>query len=408
MLKRIVLPVSLLLVVGLALFFSFSPGTKVLPDISPTKNDAPGNIVENSPPAPGDNSRGPTRKRMVLAAAGDIMVHSPQFMGAYLPEKDCYDFDANFTYIAPYLQKADFAVTNLETTLAGKEYGYSGYPLFNSPPEIASALKKSGFDLLFTANNHSLDRGKAGILNTIQHIEEAGLNFVGTARSQEERDGGYLLFQKDLRIAFFAYTYGTNGLPIPDKEEYLLNLIAEDKMREDIGRAKNEMQADFIVFGIHWGNEYQRLPTSQQRELARELIGEGVDLIIGNHSHVVQPAEYIETDNNEGLVLYSLGNFISNQRPRYCDSGSIVFIQIEKDLFTSGQHVSLLEIIPTWVYKYADQGRWKYRILPIKAPTDVENYQEIFNLNTRDLKRLAEVPSEIGDIMQYYREEAGP
>jgi poly-gamma-glutamate capsule biosynthesis protein CapA/YwtB (metallophosphatase superfamily) len=400
--KRIFLFTSLSLIIIILVLFITSPvpGINIpwMGKVSELDTDEDIITLKNTDIVQKDNCIENYMRSVILAAAGDVMVHSPQFKGAYLPEEDKYDFNDNFTYIAPYLQKADFAVANLETTLAGPEYGYSGYPLFNSPPEIVSALKEAGFNLLFTANNHSLDKGEKGIINTIRHIEESGLSFVGTARNEEEKNKIAMFHINELKIAFFAYTYGTNGIPFPDGKDYLVSLISKEKMEADIRRAK-ELEADVIIFGLHWGNEYQRYPTEQQRELARYLIEQGVDLIIGGHPHVVQPAEYIKTDNNEGLVLYSLGNFISNQRTRYCDSGVVVLVKIENDSRENSNHVSLLEINPTWVYKFYEHGRSKYKILPVLGPTCKDTYQEMFNLNASDLQRLEEVPLEIREIM---------
>lgn len=338
----------------------------------------------------------------VLAAVGDIMIHSPQIAGAYLESEDRYDFQENFSYITPYLKKADFVVGNLETTLTGKEYGgYSGYPLFNSPPELAGVLKKSGFDLLITANNHSLDRGPAGITNTIHNLEEAGLNFVGTARSLEERKRGYLLTRNGIKVAFFAYTYGTNGLPVPPGQDYAVSLTDEQCMREDIFRAKNIDGADIVVFYMHWGNEYQRIPSDQQRELARKLIDLGVNVIIGSHPHVVQPAEIMKTEKGAGLVFYSLGNFISNQRDRYCDTGIIAYIKIQPDPEPNSIRISLLEVEPARVHKYKEEGRWLYRILPVREVLNTEQAQEIFKLSAVDYQRVAEALQDTEDTFYW-------
>lgn len=340
---------------------------------------------------------------LILAAVGDIMIHSPQITSAYLKSEDRYDFQENYVYVTPYFKKADFVLGNLETTLAGKEYGgYSGYPLFNSPPELAGVLKKSGFDLLITANNHTLDRGEAGIINTIHNLEEAGLDFVGTARHWEERKKGFLLNRNGLKVAFFAYTYGTNGLPVPAGKDYLVSLINEQRMREDIFRAKYVEDADIIVFCMHWGHEYHRIPSDQQKEMARKLIDLGVHIIIGNHPHVVQQVEVLKTEKNTGLVFYSLGNFISNQRERYCDTGIIVYIKILPDFDEANVfHISLLDIEPAWVHKLREEGRWQYRILPVREVLNTEQAQEAFNLSATDRQRVAEVFQETEEIIYW-------
>jgi poly-gamma-glutamate capsule biosynthesis protein CapA/YwtB (metallophosphatase superfamily) len=304
--------------------------------------------------------------QVLLAAVGDIMVHSPQLSSAYDHHKGVYNFHECFTDIAPHLQKADFAVGNFETTLAGSEKGFSGYPRFNSPVELAAALKDSGFDLLFTANNHSMDSGADGVMKTIENLEAAGLSYAGTARSQEEKESGFVFFQNDIKIIFYAYTYGTNGIPLPSDRDYLVSLIDEERIKSDVYRAKNIEKADLVIVSMHWGNEYERLPAEGQRELAEWLIDSGVDVIIGTHPHVIQPAEIIRTENSKGLVLYSLGNFISNQRWRYTDAGIVVYLQITKDHVLNKVEVSIQGTTPTWVHKFLEDGRWKFKVLPVE------------------------------------------
>ncbi|MGI5823706.1 MAG: CapA family protein, partial [Dethiobacteria bacterium] len=193
-----------------------------------------------------------------------------------------------------------------------------------------------------------------------------------------------------IRTAFLAYTYGTNGLPIPPDKDYLINLIDEGLISEDIFRAKSTYAADIIVVCIHWGLEYQRVPSDQQKELARTLIELGADIIIGNHPHVIQPAEIVETEKGSGLVFYSLGNFISNQRDRYCDTGVIAFIKIRFDPETNTYFISLSGTEPTWVHKFRQGGRWQYRILPVREVLNTAQAREIFNLSPESFQRLQE------------------
>ncbi len=358
--------------------------------------------------------------RLLLAAVGDIMVHSPQLAAAYDHHKGTYNFHECFTAIAPYLQKADLAVGNFETTLAGAEKGFSGYPLFNSPAELAAALKDSGLDLLFTANNHSMDSGADGVVRTIDNLETAGLGYTGTARSREEKENGFVFFQNGIKLIFYAYTYGTNGIPLPSGRDYLVSLIDEERIKSDVHRAKNIEKADLVIVSMHWGIEYERLPAEEQRALAKRLIDYGVDLIIGTHPHVVQPAEIIKTGNSGGLVLYSLGNFISNQRWRYSDAGLVVYLRITKNHALNETAVQIQEAVPTWVHKYLENGRWKFKILPAEEtlsaaalseeasdaggaspeedkPSRAEN---IFS--PQDYKRLLEVPGETKEIFWRY------
>lgn len=342
---------------------------------------------------------------VTLAAAGDIMVHSPQYQSAYDPETGTFDFSRHFLEISPYLRQADLTVANLETTLTGRAYPYAGYPRFNSPPELAGNLQEAGFDLLFTANNHSLDYGETGVLNTITHLEAAGLDFVGTARDPGEQAEGYRVNLQQIDLAFFAYTYGTNGIPIPRGKDYLVSLLDEGQITADIQRAKEDEGADLVIIGLHWGQEYQRLPTPQQRQLARRLVDAGADVIIGTHPHVIQPVEWIETEDHRGLVFYSLGNFISNQRNRYRDSGIIVYFTIKKDLVLQQTSVSLDHIEPTWVLRKNQLGPDRYAILPVNSLLQDEARLEESDLSGQEIQRLREVKEETEDIFWRYWEE---
>jgi poly-gamma-glutamate synthesis protein (capsule biosynthesis protein) len=244
-----------------------------------------------------------------------------------------------------------------------------------------------------------MDSGEEGVLNTIKLIVEKGLNYTGTARSEEERKKGFLLYQNDIKAAFFAYTYGTNGIPLPFGKEYMVPLIEKQLIGEDIIRAKNELQADIVIIGLHWGDEYQRLPSTYQKELAMEIVDMGADIIIGTHPHVIQPAEVIKTEKREGLVLYSLGNFISNQRWRYADSGIIVYLKIElKNSDLKSTKVTILEAVPTWVHRYLQGNKWKYTVLPVQAVLEAENARETYHLSEQDYQRLQEVLRETKEI----------
>lgn len=348
--------------------------------------------------------QGYSTTEVTVAAAGDIMVHSPQFHSAFAPETGTFDFSKHFMEISPYLQQADLTVANLETTLTGPAYPYSGHPRFNSPPELAGDLRGAGFDLLFTANNHSLDYGETGVLNTITHLEEAGLDFVGTARNPEERVDGYRVNLQQIDLAFLAYTYGSNGIPVPRGKDYLVSLIDEGQIVADIQRVKEDQGADAVIIALHWGQEYQRLPTPQQRQLARRLIDAGADVIVGTHPHVIQPVEWIETENHQGLVFYSLGNFISNQRNRYRDSGIIVYFTIKKDLVLKQTTVSLAHMEPTWVLRKNQLGPDRYAILPVNPLLQQEEKMEARNLSGQQMQRLREVKRETEDIFWRYWE----
>jgi poly-gamma-glutamate synthesis protein (capsule biosynthesis protein) len=331
---------------------------------------------------------------ITIGAVGDIMGHMPQVNAAYNRELDSYDFRDNYVHVKEIFQSADIVVGNLETTLAGRERVFSGYPKFNTPDELADALAGAGFDVLSTANNHSLDRGEQGVLRTLEVLRDRGLVPVGTASSEEERNALVILEKNNIKAGFLAYSYGTNGIPIPPGKGYLVNLIDESQMAEDIARLKAD--ADVVVVSMHWGNEYARQPNARQKELAQQLVGWGADIILGSHPHVLQPMEFIEAfdDGGElrrGFVIYSLGNFISNQRDRYRDSGVILLVDVMKNLHTGKVELAQVSYIPTWVHKYYLNNKWNFRILPVERFIYSYSIGAEDILRAADLKRLEEV-----------------
>lgn len=302
-----------------------------------------------------------------LVAVGDVMMHTPQIWSGYEYKTDKFNFDYFFDEVREDITSGDIAIANLETTLAGKEKRFTGYPLFNAPDEIADALKNAGFDIIVTSNNHSMDRGEEGVLRTIKVLEERGLVNVGTNKSGEENILR-ILNVKGVKIGFLAYTYGTNGIPV--KKSYLVNIIDEAKVLKDVSKAKNEV--DVLVVYFHFGNEYQRKPSDFQRELSKKVIEEGADIVIGSHPHVVQSGEWIfikdENLNQKKYVHYSLGNFISAQKFPYTDEGLMLRVNIEVDKKSNKVYIKEVEEIPTWVHRYRENGKIKFIVKKGRKP----------------------------------------
>lgn len=266
-----------------------------------------------------------------LVVAGDIMSHISQVYDAYVAETGEYDYSPMMVEPAEQLQKADYAVGNLETVLGGGP-NYSGYPCFNTPDILAYNAREAGFDLLTTANNHSRDVGMDGVYRTLDVLDQAEVAHVGSYRTQQERDqtsGVYVADVGGISVAFLDYTYGLNGFRLPEDQMYAVNLfnldyyttLAQpdyDLLAADLETARG-MGVDLIAVVIHWGVEYQDAPNIYQTQLAEFLVAQGADLILGGHPHVLQPYETItvtgwDGNEREGFVCYSLGNFISDQR----------------------------------------------------------------------------------------------
>lgn len=304
-----------------------------------------------------------------LLAVGDIMFHMPQIKSAQLT-RDSYDFLPVFKYVKDYIEEADMALANFETVTAGRDRAYSGFPRFNSPEESILALKDAGFDILSTANNHSLDQGKTGIISTLNNIDKYGLKAIGTYKEPqiepliEELNG--------IKIGFLSYTYGLNGLDSllsAEEATYMVNTIDEEKIEREIQDLK-ERDVDLVAIYIHWGNEYERAPSEYQISLGHKMIEWGGDIILGSHPHVIQKSEIINQDGKDKFIIYSMGNFISNQSETsmgdpFTEDGLMVEIDIEKNMKRGETIIKNVNYIPTWVYKSGQGNKVEYEILPI-------------------------------------------
>ena len=335
-----------------------------------------------------------------LSAVGDVMVHSAQ-LEAQSNGNGAYNFDNNFKYIKDIISDSDISIANLETTINPNK-PCSGYPNFNAPKELLHTLKDVGFDIISTVNNHSLDTGYSGVLSTANEIENIGLDVVGT-KSKVENKNYSIKNVKDINIGIASFSYGEvinnqkylNGIK-SGKANDLMNVINVNSVQKSFDTIKKEIDlmksdgAEFIIIMLHWGEEYKQTPTKYQTELAQLLANEGVDLILGSHPHVVQSIEYVKSENSdkECLVVYSMGNIISNQREeemgfKESENGIIPVIDLEK---TKDGQVNIVsaKYIPTWVDKYNKAGKNYYEIIPIIG--DVNSVSQNKNASTEDLQ----------------------
>ena len=281
----------------------------------------------------------PAPQRVRLLFAGDAMCHTPQIRSAYR-KGGSIDFKSAFAGVKPHFDKADIAIVNLETTISPNSR-YSGYPCFSSPKQYADALAWLGADVAILANNHCCDNGAIGVRSTIAKLDSLGIAHTGVFHNAEERERNAILRleHNGIKLAIVNYTYGTNGNPVP--RGCIVNRINTAQMAKDIELASKG--SDCVIACMHWGFEYQQQPCSEQRKLAQFLHSHGVDLVIGSHPHVVQP--YVATDSL--ITLYSLGNFISNQKKPNTDGGLLAEIEIEKG--ADGVCKYSLHTIPVWV-----------------------------------------------------------
>jgi poly-gamma-glutamate synthesis protein (capsule biosynthesis protein) len=321
-----------------------------------------------------------------ISAVGDLMCHSPQFEYARV-SADSFDFNPSFEIIKKYLQNSDFTFGNLETVTGGKAKGYSGYPFFNAPDQFVSAVKSAGFNLITTSNNHALDGGEAGLLRTISIIKNYGLNYTGTFISARDRDSIRIYNLKGIKVGLLAYTYGTNGNPVPKGKPYLINIIDTALIRNDINLYRHS-GADIVLVYFHFGIEYKRTPVDYQKTIVEKTIADGADLIIGGHPHVIEPAVFFKTNGarlDTGLAVYSMGNFISNQRWRYSDAGVVLKIIIRKNLINGTISISKVTILPTWVFKGKIKNKNEFKILPA---ADTLNSVFVDEMSNNDKKKM--------------------
>ena len=269
-----------------------------------------------------------------MAVVGDIMCHSPNYKDAYNASTKKYDFSTFFSQIKSYISNADIAVGNLETTFAGGNKAYSGYPTFNSPPQLAKDVQDLGIDVLTTSNNHSMDSGYNGLINTIDTLDDLGISHTGTFKSEEDKNKILIKDVNGVKIAFLSYTYGTNGIAIPKGKEYCINLIDKDLIKKQLESAKAQ-NPDVICVSMHWGIEYKLQPNTEQTNLADYLFENGADIILGSHPHVLEPMEkrtvtLSDGTKKDGFVIYSLGNFISAQKDKYTKDSIKLNLKITK------------------------------------------------------------------------------
>jgi poly-gamma-glutamate synthesis protein (capsule biosynthesis protein) len=297
-----------------------------------------------------------------LSAVGDIMCHSTQFNYARVG-KDSFDFKPVFDSIRKYLRRSDFVAGNLETVIADSDKNYAGYPVFNTPPDFLEGLKYAGFSHLIVANNHILDRGLKGLQSTLKKIRQYGFTYSG---ANIPNDSIRIFSIKGIKFAFLSFTYFINN---PDKNlKKYIETITPRNIIEKISRAKKK-GAEITIVYFHFGKEYERFPNAAQKQIARTAVKAGADLIIASHTHVVQPADFIRRGQDSVFVLYSMGNFLSNQRWRYSDGGVILNIRLIKNISRDSVYIGKISFLPIWVFKGKINSKRQYLIYPMpKAP----------------------------------------
>lgn len=317
-----------------------------------------------------------------LLFVGDAMQHQGQLDAAKAAGGGTrYDYSDCFTFIAPAITEADYAVCNLEVPLGGGT-DYSGYPCFSAPDSYVQALKDAGFDMFLTANNHCLDRRDRGARRTITALDSLGVDHIGTYLNQQDRleKVPFIKNINGIKFGFLNYTYGTNGIEPADGVE--VALIDKKRMADEI-KLTREAGAEIVVVTIHWGVEYVLLQNHNQENIADFLVDQGVDLIIGGHPHVIQPMKVVrnEKENKDVLVVYSLGNFISNMKTADTRGGALVRARVERDAdgkarFVRADYDTFLSAKPSGPgTNYMVVPSW----MPDKIPAGQKAHWELFD-----------------------------
>lgn len=315
---------------------------------------------------------------LTLAAVGDNLLHNTVYQSAQTA--DGYDFLPLYQYVAPLIAQADIAFVNQEAPMSGA--APSSYPSFNSPQEAGRDLVALGFDVINLANNHMMDKGGQAVLNTLAYLSTLDCATIGAYSSSEERQTPVILKRNGITAGFIGYTYGTNGIPLPKSQPDLVSLIDTDRMTQEITALRS--QCDFVIVSMHWGNEYQLTPTAEQQQLAQLLADLNVDIIIGTHPHVIQPAQWLEASDasHQTFVVYSLGNFISSQSRTNTMLGGLFTARLQKtsDGECSVEAVGLLPLVT-----HFEAGAKNYRVYPLDQYTPELAHKHRLRAKNNDL-----------------------
>lgn len=333
------------------------------------------------------NSINDTCTKIRIMCVGDIMTHFPQVSAAKVGKKGGYDFASQFEMVSPLLKEGDLVIGNLETVLAGDHFGFSGYPQFNGPQAIATCLKRSGFTLLTTANNHSFDQNLKGLKNTLHLLDSINILHTGTFANDSASEKSLIVSVKGIDIGVLSYTYGTNSI-LSDRLQKHINIIDSASILKEIEFLKKKNVA-IIIASIHFGTEYSPQPSDEQKKIVNFLWQNSVAIVFGHHPHVLQPAIFDSLNNR--YAIFSLGNFFSNQFGNNREFGGICDIIISNCL---EKHVFRIEkalVHPTCVYHWNDTKRTRFNILLLNnLPVS-----KLYNSNPGYMMKL-------GDTIKYF------
>ena len=332
---------------------------------APAATDVPAAATDTPAAQPVSGGRSAT-----IRMAGDIVIDTEMLDACYDKASDSYDFVPYFSMIGDTLSKSDYTMINIDASLRKGKYGYSGYPQFTTPPVILQVVKNVGVDMITMCNNHMLDGYCDGLVESVGHVEAAGLDHVGGFVDEADSKTPEVYTINGIRVGFVCYTHSTNTMEdhCDERSKFLVKRFKNADFKADVDAAR-AAGAEVVVAVAHWGDEYHREPDSDQKYWAKKLVAAGVDLIIGGHPHMVQPAEYITATDSNGvsrtaLCVYSIGNFLTQHRSPYTDSG-IVFEFTLAEQADGTIAVTAPGYVPVYVWTFKNAaGADDYRVLP--------------------------------------------
>ena len=362
--KKLVLFIVFILIIGLGVYLFINNNDKE------TQTEVKKNTEEKKEET--------KTSKLSLVMVGDALLHSSLYNDGY--KNGVYDFKPQLELIKPIVQNYDLAFYNQESILGGTSIGLSDYPTFNSPWEFGDAMIDAGFNMVSLANNHTLDKAEKAVMSSCEYWKDKDVLTAGSYCSEDEANEIKIKEKNGIKYTLLAYTYGTNGIPVPQGKDYLVNLYSDEKAKADIEKVRDKV--DLLIVSMHWGTEYKTEPTEEQKRQANYLSSLGVDIIIGTHPHVIEPITYI----NDTLVIYSLGNFISAQSTNN-DYNTMVELMTSVDVIKEEKNgkttIKLDNLNNELLYNYYKKGsRWTdFKVIPFSQMNSNYNsdYQRLYN-----------------------------